>query len=170
MKKYFANLITSLRIVFSIALLFLKPLSHIFIILYIAAGITDMIDGTVARENGTVSKFGSKLDTVADLVMVVVCLIKLIPVIHIPSWLVVWIILIAMIKTANLITGYVVRKEVVALHTVMNKLTGLFLFLLPLTLSFIDLKYSGSIVSILATVAAIQDGHLSRTGSKKNVP
>ena len=129
-----------------------------------------MIDGTVARENGTVSKFGSKLDTVADLVMVVVCLIKLIPVIHIPSWLVVWIILIAMIKTANLITGYVVRKEVVALHTVMNKLTGLFLFLLPLTLSFIDLKYSGAIVSILATFAAIQDGHLSRTGSKKNIP
>ena len=133
MKKQLANLITSLRIVFSVVLLFLKPLSLPFLILYIAAGITDMIDGTVARKNGNVSEFGSKLDTVADLVLVVVCLIKLIPVIHLPSWLIVWIVVIAVIKAANMISGYIIRKDIVALHTVMNKVTGLFLFLLPLT-------------------------------------
>ena len=142
MKKQLANLITSLRIVFSVVLLFLKPLSLPFLILYIAAGITDMIDGTVARKNGNVSEFGSKLDTVADLVLVVVCLIKLIPVIHLPSWLIVWIVVIAVIKAANMISGYIIRKDIVALHTVMNKVTGLFLFLLPLTFSFIDIKYS----------------------------
>ena len=125
MKKQLANLITSLRIVLCIVLLFLKPLFPPFLILYIAAGITDMIDGTVARETGNVSEFGSKLDTVADLVLVVVCLIKLIPVIHLPGWLIFWIVVIAVIRVANMISGYVTRKEIVALHTVMNKVTGL---------------------------------------------
>ena len=166
MKKHLANLITSLRIVFSVMLLFLKPLSLPFLILYIAAGITDMIDGTVARKNGNVSEFGSKLDTVADLVLVVVCLIKLIPVIHLPSWLIIWIVVIAVIKAANMISGYVIRKDIVALHTVMNKVTGLFLFLLPMTLSFIDIKYSGTIVSAMATFAAIQEGHLIKADSE----
>ena len=46
--KYIANIITGSRIVFSIALLFFPPLSSAFYVLYAAAGLTDMIDGTVA--------------------------------------------------------------------------------------------------------------------------
>ena len=67
-----------------------------------------------------------------------------------------------------MISGYAVRKDIVALHTVINKVTGLFMFLLPLTLSFIVLKYSGAAACALATFSAIQEGHLIRTGSKKN--
>lgn len=61
-----ANFITSLRIICSIALLFCPALSQVFYVLYIIAGVTDMIDGTVARKTNTVSEFGSRLDTVAD--------------------------------------------------------------------------------------------------------
>ena len=61
-----ANIITCLRIVCSIALLFCSVFSPAFYTLYIAAGISDMTDGTVARKTGTVSEFGSKLDTAAD--------------------------------------------------------------------------------------------------------
>lgn len=165
-----ANFITCVRIVCSIALLFFPPLSIPFYVLYITAGFTDMVDGTVARKTDTVSDFGSKLDTAADFVLVAVCLIKLIPVIHVPTWLFVWIVLIAAFKAVNLISGYVMRKEIVALHTVMNKVTGVLLFLLPLTLSFVELKYSGAIVSAVATFAAIQEGHLIRTGAKSNDP
>ena len=164
-----ANIITCIRIACSIALLFCPVFSPAFFALYIIAGVSDTIDGTVARKTGTVSEFGTKLDTAADFVMVAVCLIKLIPVVHIPGWLIIWIVVIAVIKTTNLISGYAVRKEIVALHTVMNKVTGFFLFLLPLTLSFIELKYNGAVVSALATFAAIQEGHLIRTALKKNV-
>ena len=164
-----ANIITCIRIACSIAVLFCPVFSPAFFALYIIAGVSDTIDGTVARKTGTVSEFGTKLDTAADFVMVAVCLIKLIPVVHIPGWLIIWIVVIAVIKTTNLISGYAVRKEIVALHTVMNKVTGFFLFLLPLTLSFIELKYSGAVVSALATFAAIQEGHLIRTALKKNV-
>ena len=109
-------------------------------------------------------------DTAADCVLVVICLIKLIPVIHVPTWLIIWIIVIAVIKVINLISGYVMRKEMVALHTVMNKVTGILLFVLPLTLTVIDLKYSGVFVSAAATFAAIQEGHLIRAGKGNNDP
>ena len=152
-----ANTITVIRIVCSIALLFFPAFSPAFYTLYTVAGISDMIDGTVARKTGTVSEFGSKLDTVADFVLVFCCLIKLIPILHIPLWLLIWIIIIAVIKAINLIAGYVKRRAFFALHTVMNKVSGILLFVLPLTLSFIDLKYSGALVSAAATFAALQE-------------
>ena len=161
-----ANIITGIRIVLSVALLFCPALSPTFYALYIVAGFSDMIDGAVARKTGTVSEFGSKLDTAADFVLVVVCLLKLIPVISMPAWLIVWIIVIAVIKAINLISGYVMQKKMVVLHTAMNKATGILLFVLPLTLTFIDLKYSGVFISAVATFAAIQEGHLIRTGTE----
>ena len=162
-----ANIITGIRIVCSIALLFFPAFSPAFYTLYVVAGVSDMIDGTVARKTGTVSDFGSKLDTAADFVLVAVCLIKMIPVLDIPIWLVIWIIVIALIKVINILSGYVLRKEFAAVHTVMNKLTGIALGLLPLTLSLIDLQYSGMLVCTLATFAAVQEGHLIRTGAKQ---
>ena len=53
-----ANIITGIRIVLSVALLFCPALSPMFYALYIAAGFSDMIDGAVARKTGTVSEFG----------------------------------------------------------------------------------------------------------------
>ena len=159
-----ANIITGIRVLCSIAMLFFPVFSPAFYALYIIAGVSDMIDGTVARKTGTASETGSKLDTAADFALVAVCLIKLIPVLDIPSWLFVWIVIIALIKMINIVSGYVMHKEFVALHTVMNKVTGILLFALPLTLTFIDLKYSGAFVSAAATFAAIQEGHTIRTG------
>lgn len=157
-----ANLITGIRIVCGIALLFCPVFSPAFYTLYLVAGLSDMIDGTVARRTGTVSVFGAKLDTAADFVLVIVCLIKLLPELDVPLWLILWIAVIALIKSINVITGYVMQKEFVAVHSVMNKITGLLLFILPLTLPLVDVKYSGAFVSAAATVAAIQEGHLIR--------
>ena len=159
-----ANLITCIRILCSITLLFCPVFSPTFYALYVVAGVSDVADGAVARKTGTVSEFGSKLDSAADLVLVAVCLIKLIPIMELPTWLIVWIIAIAVIKAVNLISGYVVQKKTVVLHTVMNKVTGLLLFVLPLTMRFVDLMYSGAVVCAVATFAALQEGHLIRTG------
>ena len=162
-----ANIITILRIICSIILLFIPVFSPAFYILYLIAGVSDMADGAVARKTGTVSGLGSKLDTAADLVMVTVCLIKTARALDASIWLVVRIAVIALIKMINIIYGYVMQKELVAAHTVMNKLTGIALFLLPLTISVIDLKYRGMLVCALATFAAIQEGHLIRTGAEQ---
>ena len=155
-----ANIITEIRIVLSIALLFCPALSPAFYALYIAAGITDMIDGTVARKTGTVSEFGSRLDTVADIIFVAVCLIKLLPIMHVPVWLYIWIAIIALIKVTNIAIGYISQKEFISVHSLMNKVTGGMLFVLPLTLAFIDLRYSAAVVCMVATAAAIREGYL----------
>ena len=165
-----ASIITCIRIVCSVVLLFCPAFSPAFHVLYITAGVSDMADGAVARKTGTVSEVGSKLDTAADFALVVVCLIKLIPVIHVPAWLFIWIIVIAVIKASNLISGYIMQRKMVVLHTVMNKVTGILLFVLPLTLTAVDLKYSGAVVCAAATFAAIQEGHLIRTGTGNNDP
>ena len=162
-----ANFITFIRILCSIAILFCPVFSVAFYSLYIAAGLTDIADGWVARKTNTVSEFGSKLDTIADFVFVVVCLFKLIPVLDIPTWLYIWIGIIALIKILNIVSGYVVQKQFVAIHSVMNKITGILLFVLPLTISFIDLKYSMIGACFIATFAAVQEGHFIRT--KKSI-
>ena len=97
------NVITGIRIVMSAFLLFCPAFSPAFSMLYIAAGASDMIDGAVARKAGTVSGFGSRLDTIADIVFVAVCLKKVLPVLDIPIWLCIWIAIIAFIKAVNII-------------------------------------------------------------------
>ena len=123
-----------------------------------------MIDGTIARKMNTVTEFGARFDTAADFVFVVVCLIKFLPVISIPAWLYVWIVLIALIKIIIIISGYVVQKKLVAVHSVMNKMTGVLLFILPLTFLIVPLKYLAIPVCAVATFAAVQEGHFIRTG------
>ena len=118
-----ANLITGIRILASVGLLFCPAFSSLFYVLYLLAGISDMIDGPVARGTGTTSDFGAKLDTGADFLFVAVCLYKLLPALDVPVWLYVWIGLIALVKAANVVSGYVMQKHFVALHTPMNKAT-----------------------------------------------
>ncbi len=165
--KNIADIVTGSRIIFSIAILFTQPFSPMFYVLYGAAGLTDMIDGAVARKTNTVSAFGAKFDTIADFVFVAACLIKLLPVFTIPVWLWIWIAVIALIKVINIISGVVMHKKLIALHSLMNKITGALCFLLPFTLSFINLKYSAIVVCAAATFAAIQEGHYIRTGRVK---
>ncbi len=160
-----ANTITFFRIAASIVLLFCLVFSPVFYVFYIAAGLSDMLDGFAARKTDTVSKFGARLDTMADFVFVVVSMIKLLPVLRIPEWLYGWIGMIALIKVVNIISGFAVQKRFVAVHSVMNKVAGALLFLLPLTIHVIPLKCSAVIVSAVATFAAIQEGHFIRTGN-----
>jgi CDP-diacylglycerol--glycerol-3-phosphate 3-phosphatidyltransferase len=155
-----ANIITCIRIVLSAAIIFCPAFSPAFYVLYITAGITDMIDGAVARKTDTVSELGARLDTLADIVFVAVCLIKLLPVLDIPVRLWIWIAVIAMIKLFNIAAGYIRQKKLVAVHSVINKIAGGLLFLFPLTLSFIDLRYSAAVVCAAATIAAIHEGYL----------
>ena len=159
-----ANTITFFRIAASTVLLFYPVFTPAFYAFYIAAGLSDMLDGFVARQTDTVSILGARLDTMADFVFVVVCLIKLLPILRIPAWLYAWIGIIALIKNVNIISGFAVQKKLVAVHSVMNKATGELLFLLPLTIPAVPLKYSAIIVCAAATFAAIQEGHFIRTG------
>ena len=159
-----ANLITSCRILFSLLLLFFPALSPGFYGLYLAAGLSDMLDGLVARRTNTASPLGAKLDSIADLLFLAVCLIKLLPVLALPVWLWVWVGMIALLRLVNVVSGFVCRKKLVLLHTRANKLTGALLFLLPLSLGFLDISCTAVPLCALASFAAIQEGHFIRIG------
>lgn len=163
MRKHIANIITSTRILFSIVLIFFKALSAQFIAFYLLCGFTDMIDGMVARKTNSSSEFGARFDTVADFVFVAVSLFKLLPIIQLPMWLWIWVTVIAIIKISNIVWSFVREKQFIALHTIMNKITGFLLFLLPLTGPFVEPIYSFSVVCFVATLSAIQEGYFIGT-------
>ena len=166
MKKHIANIITGSRIVFSLPLLFIQLTSAWFYALYLLCGFTDMIDGTVARKMGNASDFGAKLDTVSDFVFMVVAFIKFAPYLHISTWLWMWIGVIAMMTLGNVALGFVRTKKFISPHTVLNKATGLLLFLLPMTISFIELTYTLPLVCAVATVAAIHEVYATYSEKK----
>ena len=167
MKKYIANMITGSRIVFSLPLLLIPLTSEWFFTFYLLCGLSDMIDGTVARKMGSASDFGARLDTVSDFVFMTVALIRFAPYLHIPVWLWIWIDMIATVKLVGAVWRFVRTGELTFPHTVLNKITGLGLFLLPMTLCFIEAIYSLPIVCAVATVAAIQEVYY--TYSEKNL-
>lgn len=55
---YIANVITSFRIVGSIALLITEPFSKLFYIIYLSCGISDILDGYLSRKLKCASKTG----------------------------------------------------------------------------------------------------------------
>ena len=164
MRKQIANMITGCRILCSILMLCFPVFSSDFFIAYLLCGLSDMVDGTVARKTNSMSEFGAKFDTVSDFIFIAVALIKLLPIIPIPNWLWGWIAVIAIIKISNIAWGFMYRKTLIALHTMMNKTTGLLLFLFPLTLPFIQVTYSCAVVCFIATFSALQEGYYMRTG------
>ena len=123
-----------------------------------------MIDGTIARKLGTDGEFGEKLDTMADIVFVAAAAYKILPVMEISNSIWIWIGVIALIKIINIISGFVVEKQFVSVHTAANKITGLLMFVLPLTMAVVELRYSALVVCVVATFADIQEGHCIRTG------
>ena len=164
MRKQIANIITASRILGSVCLLFCPAFSVAFYIAYLFCGITDMVDGTIARKTKSVSETGARLDTVADIVFVAVCFVKILPLIQFPTWLWIWIVVIATIKIGNVVWGLICNKKLVSMHTILNKVTGFLLFLFPLTLSFIEPMYSSVIVCSFATVSAINEVYYTRMG------
>ena len=157
MKKQFANILTGFRMLCSMGLLFCPVFSIGFYVLYLFCSLSDMVDGSIARKMNAVTAFGSMLDTVADLVFMAVSVLKFLPVIRLAAWLWGWICMIATIKVCTFLRVFVTRRTTVSLHSAANKITGLCLFLLPLSMSFIDLQYSVPPVCAVATIAAIQD-------------
>ena len=150
----------------AVALPFVQPSPAVFWTLYLLCGLSDVLDGAVARSTGTVSRLGEKLDTIADIIFVAVWMLLFIPAIDVGRWLWIWTGVIALIKVVNVISGLAMKKGFVAKHTPANKATGILLFLLPMVilLEVIKVPYI-VLVCLLATFAAIQEGHLIRTES-----
>ena len=160
--KRIPNIISALRIIGAICLLLFYPACVVFWVIYGLCGISDMLDGYLARKMHAESKTGAVLDSVADICFVACCAIRLIPVMQIPTWLWIWAGILVAIKIVNQVSALAVCKRFCFPHTTANKMTGLLLFLAVPTVfwSIIPL----AVVAGIATFAAIQEGHFIRTG------
>ena len=164
MRKQLANVITISRILCSIGMLYCPVFSFGFYAIYLFCGFTDAIDGIIARKTMTVSEFGARLDTAADIVLVAAGLVKILPLIHLPVWLWIWIAIITTIKTGNILWGLICSRRLISIHTILNKATGVLMFLFPFTLGFIEPMYSSVMVCSLATVSAINEMYYTIMG------
>ncbi len=155
--KAIPNCISFYRILFSLILFVVKPLSIAFYAIYIVCGLSDIMDGFIARRAGVTSRLGAKLDTIADLIMAGVLLIVLYPIIHPTADIVLWIISIGMIRLASMVVVLMKYKVFAILHTYGNKITGIILFILPILLLHIPVTALLYIICVVASLSAIEE-------------
>lgn len=145
-----ANILTSIRIICGLLILLFPAFSNWYYVLYIIGGFTDAVDGAVARRFGNETKFGAKYDTAADFVFAIAVIVKIVNALHFPIWLFIWICVIFAVKTANLAIGFVRYKRFVTVHSVINKVCGVVVFIPPL---FIGGEYAWQAKAIVMIFA-----------------
>jgi CDP-diacylglycerol--glycerol-3-phosphate 3-phosphatidyltransferase len=165
--KHLPNAITALRFLGALCLLFFDIGSIAFWVIYSICGLSDMLDGYLARRLKCESKTGALLDSLADLVFVACCCYKLIPVLVFPKWLWIWCGAIVAIKIINQVCALVMYKKCVFPHTIANKVTGVLLFVGVPVIVFLESIVPVIIIAAVATFAAVQEGHFIRTGLEK---
>ena len=152
-----ANIITIIRMLFSMLLLVLSPFSPFFVVLYLLCGITDVLDGFAARKLHTESEKGAMLDSAADLLFAVVYAVRILSLLNIPLWLWIWSAIIAVTKVTGILIASKKAHRLSIEHSFGNKLTGLLLYFLPLSVCALDVKYGATLVCIAATGTVIKE-------------
>jgi CDP-diacylglycerol--glycerol-3-phosphate 3-phosphatidyltransferase len=159
MARYVPNMLSALRIILSILLIPFIHIRMVFIFIYIAIGITDVLDGFIARKLGCESEFGARLDSAADLVFYSIYVFTFLKLYNsvIDSAHLAALAVIISIRLINILITKLKYKKVVFIHTLANKISGIILFLMPLMFLF----FHGSVLiwTILAIVliAAIEE-------------
>ena len=137
LKKNLANLITCVRLVGTTALIFLPvPPSISFFVVYCVCGISDILDGWVARSTGTQSVIGSRLDSIADLYFYAVMLLKIIGRLFqlVPVYLWCLIFTIVAIRIFDYLYTAFKFHHMASMHTILNKISGGMMFAVPFLL------------------------------------
>lgn len=151
------NIISALRILLSIVLFFLEPLTPSFLLVYSLCGFSDIIDGYIARRTNSASNLGSILDSIADITFMTVVIIDLLPILVLPIGIMIWIVLIAFVRLISLLVVYFKYQAFAILHTYANKATGLLLFCCPYLYMFIKINTIGYIICGIASISAIEE-------------
>lgn len=155
--KNIPNLITITRILGTMALVFIKPFSKLFFIIYFICGISDVLDGMIARRMNLVSKKGQILDSIADFFLVIVLLFIFVPNFKFSLFDTSWVVIIAVIRLTSLGVGFIRYKQLTFLHTYANKLTGLALFCFPFMYVILGLYTTTILVCFIASISAIEE-------------
>lgn len=155
--KSIANYISILRILLVLILGLINPLSIAFFTIYFICGISDILDGFIARKTNTASKLGEKLDSIADLIMVLVLIAKLYSIINPSFKILIWIIIIGIIRIASVIVALLKYKTLGMIHTYANKITGFILFVFPLVFYVFPSEIVMYGICVIANISAVEE-------------
>lgn len=158
--KYLPNVITSLRIAGTAGLLFTVPFSKEFYILYSFCGLTDVLDGAVARATKSSSLLGAKLDSIADLIFYTVMMVLIMPYLWVTLPVRIWYAVgaILIIRLMAYVIAAVKYKCFASIHTYGNKATGLAVFALPYFIMAESVAVGYSIgVCIIAAMSSLEE-------------
>ena len=154
MLRYIPNILTVLRFfLIPFILVFLVHDEFILAIVFLTiSGITDILDGTIARKFNFITNFGKLIDPLADKITQLSILWMLVSKNIIPLW----ILVIVLIKEATMVAGasFLYGKELVVSSKWYGKAsTVLFYLAIVLSMIFRDLQIQTSIDLIIYYIA-----------------
>lgn len=154
-----ADIITLFRIAGTLSLVFLRPLSEVFFWVYALTGLTDVLDGWVARKTKTASDFGARLDSMADLLFYAVMLFRVFPFLWntLPSDIWYAAAAIFIVRISAYLVAAVKYRLFASLHTFLNKLTGGAVFFVPFLLATAYAAAYCRAICVIAAVAAMEE-------------
>jgi len=134
------------------------------LVTFVTAGITDYLDGAIARRRNLVSDFGKLMDPLADKIMIAAAFICLVPLHAIPAWAAIVVIsrefLITGLRLLAAGKGIVLASERLGKHKTAWQIVMVIYFLLLLVLK--EWELAGRIPATLLTPfpqAWIYGGH-----------
>lgn len=154
------NFLTLLRMVMVpvVILFFALGMPYWALAVFLLAGLTDVLDGYLARKNNQITNFGKVMDPLADKLMLITTLICLWVTKRIPGW--VPIVITAKECTMITIAAMLYRKDIVLPANFFGKLATI-LFTVAVLLSFFSdlvtpwhtvLLYTATCVAIFAMI------------------
>lgn len=157
--KHLPNLITLSRIASALALLPTQAFSSVFFALYTYCGVSDILDGILARRLHCSDERGASFDSIADIVFYAVTVFKIFPALCDVLTPLIWcsIAAAAMLRLISYAVAAVKYRRFAALHTYTNKLTGILIFSVPYILFLPFAKPVYLIISAIAMLAAAEE-------------
>ncbi|MCL2224409.1 MAG: CDP-alcohol phosphatidyltransferase family protein [Defluviitaleaceae bacterium] len=155
--KYVPNTLSITRIILAVGLIFVVPLSLPFFVLYTFGGITDMIDGPIARKFNVATPLGANLDGMADYIFATIAVVRVAPVLELTTLSVGIIIWALSLKAIGLIVGYINLKQLSLVHTFGNKTGAVLLLMFPLFQLVVDANIVVFFLGIYATLFLLEE-------------
>ena len=163
LKQNAANIVTSFRIIGTIVMLIAPVFSKTFYLAYTFAGLTDAVDGTVARKTGTASKFGAKLDSAADLFFFLSMIAKLFTKIlaALPKPII-WILVGILVARICYYTYFgITQQRFVSNHIILNKASGFLAFFTPYLITTVAFVPYSIVMCIIMTTSLVMDTRIN---------
>ena len=149
--KYIPNALSIARLLLCIPLVILTPFSTFYIVLFVVAGLTDLLDGKLARRiKDGASELGATLDSIADVCLIAVIMLAIMPKMEIWSWLQITYICVLLLKViASTGIGFIKFKEIISLHTISLKVLFTALFGYPILYKIVG---AGLFINVFSVV------------------